>query len=84
VSAELVVTYFGAERGRTFDIVVNGHVLARVALDGRSPDTFSDVVYPIPSDVTATAEDGLYTVQFVGRDGSRAGPVYGLRLLRRD
>ena len=78
---ELVVTYFGGDQRRRFDVLVGDRVLAKVRLDGREPDRFVDAVYPVPEDVPR--EDGSLHVRFVGRDGSRAGPLHGLRLVRR-
>jgi hypothetical protein len=54
-----------------------------VALNGRQPDRFTDADYAIPSDLVtaAAAKDGLLTVKFVARPGSRAGAVFDLRLL---
>jgi hypothetical protein len=52
-----------------------------VRLDGRYADRFVDVTYPVPDDISRL--DGSLPVRFVGKDGSRAGPIYGLRLVRR-
>ena len=79
---QLLVTYSAGERDRQFDIVVNDRTVAAVALDGRQPDRFVDVPSVIPSDVVAAAKNGVLTVRFVAKQGSRAGAVYDVRLLR--
>ena len=79
---KLLVTYDGGDAGRNFDILVNDHVIATVALDGKQRDRFVDVSYPIPAEIVAAASDGVLTVKFVAKQGSRAGAVYGLRLIR--
>jgi hypothetical protein len=79
---ELRVTYLGGDRGRRFDIQAGGRPIATVSLDGRSPDRFEDVSYPITADVVAAAADGVVTVRFSAHAGSRTGGVYEVRLLR--
>ena len=56
--------------------------MATVTLDGRQPDRFTDVAYPIPPEVVAADADGMLAVRFVARTGSRAGAVYDVRLVR--
>jgi hypothetical protein len=78
----LRVTYSAGDRNRQFDIVVEGRRIATVALDGRRPDRFDDVTYPIPGEIVEAATDGVLTVRFMARPGSRAGAVYDVRLVR--
>jgi hypothetical protein len=78
---ELAVRYWGGQRNRAFDVVVEGRVIASVQLAGRSPDRFVEETYAVPSDVVAAAA-GRLDVRFVAHPGSRAGAVYGVRLLR--
>jgi hypothetical protein len=79
---ELRVTYLAGDRDRRFDIVVNDRAIAEVRLDGRTPDRFTDVSYPIPAEVVAAAPNGVLTVRFAAKPGSRTGGVYEIRLLR--
>ncbi|MET0265816.1 MAG: glycoside hydrolase family 127 protein [Duganella sp.] len=85
----LRLTYAKGDAGRRFDIEVNGQLLAQVTLaadvskmagkpDG---DEFYTVDYELSPALVAKA-GGKLTVRFVGRDGSPAGGLYGLRLLR--
>ena len=53
-----------------------------MTLDGRQPDRFTDVAYPIPAEVVAADADGVLAVRFVAQAGSRAGAVYDVRLVR--
>jgi len=80
---ELQVTYYGGDRGRSFDILVDGQPVAAVELGGEDRDRFVDATYEIPSGVTDADDDGVLTVRFAAREGSRTAAVYGLRLLRR-
>ena len=77
----LLVTYSAGQRDRQFDILVNDRVIAAVTLSGPQPDRFMDATYPIPEDIVSAAKDGVLIVKFVAKPGSRAGAVYGVRLL---
>jgi hypothetical protein len=79
---ELHVTTFGRERNREFTILVNEHEIAAVNLAGDQGERFVETVHAIPSEVTAAAPSGVLTVKFVARSGSRAGGIYGVRLVR--
>ena len=83
VPVALILTYAAWERDRAFDLEVNGRAVAAVKLDGRQPDRFIDVTYPIPDDLAASPDGGVLRVRFVARDGRRTGSVYGVRLVRR-
>jgi DUF1680 family protein len=82
-TAELAVTYFGSDTGRTFDILVNGIVIATETLMGEKPDEFIEKTYPIPGQAMGRAANGRVTVKFVAKEGV-AGGVFGLRLVRPD
>lgn len=80
---ELMVTYFSGDRRREFDILANDEVIAEFDLPRRGGgDDFVDVTYPIPRVIVSAAEHGVLTIRFKARDGSMAGGVYGLRILR--
>jgi DUF1680 family protein len=77
----LRLTYSTLDAGRRFDILVNGQLVAEVTLDAGSPQELYTRDYPIPPTAAAQA-DGKLVVKFVARNGSIAGGLYGLRLLR--
>jgi len=79
--AVLSVTYSGDDRGREFDILVNGAVLATQRLTGEKPGHFIEKRYPIPSDVLQAAGSGRLTVRFVAKRGL-AGGLFDVRLLK--
>ncbi|KQQ40182.1 glycosyl hydrolase [Duganella sp. Leaf126] len=76
----LRLTYAKADAGRSFDIVVNGQLLAKVVLNAAATQPFYTVDYPLPP--ALAADDGKLVVKFVAGPGSSAGPLYGLHLLR--
>jgi DUF1680 family protein len=78
---ELQVTYFSGDRGREFDILANDQVIGSFELRRRGEE-FVDVTYPIPEEITSQLVDGKLTIKFHAREGSTAGGVYGLRLLK--
>ncbi|WP_343729748.1 glycoside hydrolase family 127 protein [Duganella sp.] len=75
----LRLTYSKLDAGRRFDILINDKLLAEVRLDASAPQEFYTRDYPIPADA---AMAGKLVVKFVAREGSVAGGLYGVRLLR--
>ncbi|MBF9255159.1 glycoside hydrolase family 127 protein [Pontibacter sp. 172403-2] len=78
---KLRVTYYGKDQNRNFDILVNGQLVATVNLDGSKGDRFFDVDYDLPKAITSSDPDVLQ-VKFVAHDGSVAGGIYYIRLLK--
>ena len=74
----LICTYWGSDRDRTFDVVVNGVVVATQTLEGRPPDKAIEVAYPLPPE-SLTGQQNL-TVRFQGTGQGRVGGLLGLRL----
>jgi DUF1680 family protein len=74
----LVCTYWGDDRDRAFDVVVNGVVVATQKLEGLQPGKAIEVAYPLPPE-TLTGQQNL-TVRFQGRNQGRVGGLFGLRL----
>jgi DUF1680 family protein len=75
----LRLTYSKLDAGRRFDILINDKLLAEVRLDASASQELYTRDYLI---APGTATDGKMIVKFVARDGSVAGGLYGLRLLR--
>jgi DUF1680 family protein len=74
----LQATYWGGERRRSFDIMVDNVKLATQSLDNDKPGKFLEVDYPIPEALTKGKTS--VKVRFVPHDRSSAGPVFGVRL----
>ncbi|MDQ2676869.1 MAG: glycoside hydrolase family 127 protein, partial [Actinomycetota bacterium] len=78
---ELVCTWWGSETGeRTFDILVDGTVVATEKLFQDRPGVFFEKTYPIPEALTRGKQ--AVEVRFQARPGNLAGGLYGLRVLR--
>ncbi|HOQ05311.1 MAG TPA: glycoside hydrolase family 127 protein [Anaerohalosphaeraceae bacterium] len=77
----LSVTYSGDDRGREFDILVNGTVIATQQLTGEKPNHFIEKRYPIPAEILRAAAGKRLTVRFAAKRWL-AGGLYDVRLLR--
>ncbi len=77
----LRVTYFGGDKNRHFDILVNNILLKTIHLDGSRGDTFFHEDYPIPENILKENAEVL-NVKFEAHEGSVAGGIYYLRLLK--
>lgn len=74
----LQASYWGSERSRVFDILVDNVKIATQKLDNDTPGKFFDVDYPLPEALTKGKSS--VKVRFVPHDRSSAGPVFGVRL----
>ncbi|GAC1377769.1 MAG: hypothetical protein NVSMB36_24890 [Escherichia coli] len=78
---ELVCTYWGGEKGhRTFDILVDGLVIATQTLDMDQPGDFFERIYPINAELLRGKQQ--MEVRFQARQGNLAGGLYGAKILR--
>ncbi|HSU49131.1 MAG TPA: DUF6805 domain-containing protein, partial [Segetibacter sp.] len=75
---KLRVTYFGGDKGRTFDIFINGSLLQTVTSNDSLGNKFYDVDYEIPDGLA----EKIMTVKFVAHPQSVAGGVFDVRLLK--
>jgi hypothetical protein len=77
----LRATYWGEERNKRFDIIVEGQTIATQVLDGDRPGEFFDIDYAIPERLTRGKE--RMTIRFQPSDDrTRCGPVFGVRILQ--
>jgi hypothetical protein len=81
-AGSLRITYYGRDKDRGFKILVNGETIAEEKLDGSHGDEFFTVDYPLTEDVVQKA-NGQLTVKFLASEGSVAGGIYEVRLLKR-
>ncbi|MCX6358534.1 MAG: glycoside hydrolase family 127 protein [Armatimonadetes bacterium] len=82
VAQDLSCTYWGSDVGpRTFDILIDGKLLATQTLNRNRPEIFYDETYPLPPEILAGKE--RVTVRFQAGPGHTAGGLFGLRILRR-
>ncbi len=74
----LQATYWGDERKRSFDILIDNQRVATQTLEADKPGSFFDVDYPVPQALTKGKT--RVKVRFVPHDGNSAGPVFGVRM----
>ncbi len=78
---DLVARYWGEERNRSFEILVDGTVIAEEFLEGEHPGQFFEVTYPIPQELSRGKNS--VTIRFQPRQDKTAGPIFGCRVIRR-
>ncbi len=76
----LHATYWGDERRREFDVLIDGQWLARQKLEHDHPGQFFSVQYPIPE--ALIRGKSKVRVRFEPPAKNTAGPVFGVRALR--
>jgi len=77
----LLCLYWGSDvPPRTFDILVDGQVIATQSLDRNKPGDFLSIEYPIPEALTRGKE--RITVRFQAHEGNTAGGVFECATLR--
>lgn len=74
--------YWGSDAGnRTFDILVDGKLLATQTLNNNKPGEFWRVEYPLPAD--AVAGKSAIEVRFQAHPGNFAGGLFGCTVLKK-
>jgi uncharacterized protein len=80
-SYNLVATYWGMDnRGRNFDILVEGEKVASEDINKYKESKFYDITYRIPSKLIQGKTK--IKVTFQAKPKNQAGPVYGVRLVK--
>ena len=83
VPVSLVVEYWGGFPGaKTFDILVNGKIIATENISGKKEGQFINVQYDIPEGITRGKSK--VNVKFVAKDHNTAGPVFGVRTITKN
>jgi len=78
----LAVEYWGGFPGaKTFDILVNEKVIATENISGKKEGEFITVIYDIPGEISRGRS--VLTIKFRAHEGNMAGPVFGLRTIRK-
>jgi hypothetical protein len=80
--ANLIVEYWGGYTGsKTFDILVDDVKIATENISNKKPGEFIDVTYEIPQNLLVGKSQ--ITVKFLPHEGHRAGPVFGVRTVKK-
>ncbi|MDO3625325.1 glycoside hydrolase family 127 protein [Mucilaginibacter sp. BT774] len=77
----LINTYWGMDnRGRVFDILVDGAKIATEDLNKYKESKFYNISYDIP--VELTKGKSKVTIKLLPKAGNGAGPIYGCRMVK--
>jgi DUF1680 family protein len=77
----LINTYWGMDnRGRTFDILIDGVKLTTEDLNQYKESRFYDITYTIPIELTKGKQK--VTIKLLPKKDNSAGPVYGSRMVK--
>lgn len=80
--AALAVEYWGGFPGaKTFDILVNDKAVATENISNKKDGQFLTIEYDIPPELTKSSNK--LTVRFRAHEGNMAGPVFGIRTIRK-
>jgi hypothetical protein len=78
----LVVDYWGGFPGaKTFDILVNNKIIATENISNKKDGAFISIQYDIPKELIMNRSK--ITVMFKAHPGNMAGPVFGVRTIRK-
>lgn len=81
LSNTIIASYWGMDnRGRKFDIIVDGKTIATEDLNKYKENRFYDISYPIPAELTKGKK--VVTVTLKAQDKNSAGPVYFVRMVK--
>jgi uncharacterized protein len=79
-SVTLVLEYWGGYSGsKTFDILIENHLIATENITKIEKSKFIDVEYAIPENLIANKD--FITIKIVPQKGHRAGPVFSARII---
>ena len=77
----LMCEYWGSDvPPRTFDILIDGEIVATQALNQDRPGRFFEIEYAIPPEMTEGKEK--ITVRFQAHEGHTAGGVFDCAILK--
>ena len=75
---KLRITYYGAEKNRDFDILINNILLKTVKFDGTKGEKFFEEEYVLPDHL----KDRDMELKFVGRQNSPIANIFEIRLMK--
>lgn len=84
--SKLIVTYWGSDDGREFDVKINDRIVGTTKLSNNKPDEFFEVTYEIPVELIAGKTNAFgqkldkVRISFVTKNNRVAGGVFGIRV----
>lgn len=77
---DLLLTYIGDDKGRKFDILVEGKLIATEDWKGGTTGKFYNITYPIPAELLRGKQS--ITVRIEANHNRTAGRIFGARTVR--
>lgn len=78
-SKYLYIKYFDFDKSRNFEVLVNGHKVSVMNLDGKYAQELQTTLITIPAD---EANKEVFDVKIKANDGSQTGKIVEIRLLK--
>ncbi|WEK20191.1 MAG: glycoside hydrolase family 127 protein [Candidatus Pedobacter colombiensis] len=72
------LTFFGKDKNKMFDILINNKPLTTITLDGTKEATFFNEVYAIPAELLNTNPE----IKIMAKEGSSIANIYEIRLMK--
>ena len=83
-AVELLLAFHSADRNQGFDLLVDGHRLETISLQGDANDTFVERRIALPKALARAAVRRGITVKLVAFPGRRTSGLFDLRLVRNE
>jgi len=80
VKNSLLLTYIGDDRGRKFDIIIDGTKIATVDWNGGKTGKFYDVEYALPAELIKGKKKIIVKIE--ANQNRTAGRVFGVRIIK--
>jgi DUF1680 family protein len=77
-AGKIRITYYGAEKNRSFDILINNVLLKTVTLDGTKGEQFFEEEYQLPDNLKGKN----LVLKFSGRPNASIANIYEVRLMK--
>lgn len=79
---QLVLTYLGDDKNRTWDLLIDGQLLTTIDWPGGKTGKFYDLYYDLPA--SWTANKSVVAIKILANHGKTAGRIFGARTILKD
>ncbi len=82
-ASKILLTYYGRDKNRDFNIIMDDTVIARERLNGEEGDTFFTKEYLLPDELTSDGQKEK-RIRFEAVGNSRTAGIYEIRLIKEE
>nr|MBP7923669.1 glycoside hydrolase family 127 protein [Saprospiraceae bacterium] len=79
---QLVLTYLGDDKNRTWDLLIDGQLLTTIDWPGGKTGKFYDLYYDLPP--AWTMNKRVVVIKILANHGKTAGRIFGARTIIKD